>query len=83
MEPVIIVQFIRGNPPYNAGEKAGFTKDEAQRFINAGVAILDKDSTVAANKARGIVADEAITAKPESVEESGLPDSGAKDPKKK
>jgi hypothetical protein len=34
----VCVRFVRSVPPYNSGETAGFDRDQAERFVKAGVA---------------------------------------------
>jgi hypothetical protein len=33
-----VVRFIKGYPPYNAGEVAGFPEEDADRLVIAGIA---------------------------------------------
>ncbi len=42
-----IMTFTAGHPPYNAGERASFTDDEAAALMAAGVVVADNDNTPA------------------------------------
>lgn len=44
----LLVRFLTGNPPYNAGEVAGFAPAEAERLVSAGTAVYHNDPVLRA-----------------------------------
>jgi len=46
-----VIKFLRSNAPYNAGEIAGFSKEEAARYVKAGIAeYVKKEKAISSPK---------------------------------
>lgn len=67
---LVPVRFLRGHPPYNANDVAGFKKARADQFVKAGVAsYLTKDLGGAAPVAKEAPAKEVPAEEPADEEE--------------